>query len=183
MKRSTKNKIKEKVVNITIDFLEHMMFVTENIMAASISKKDAYRIFYGNYETTYTQVPFSKWLYRLRDRGYIRYTHGSKSIEFTLKTKLKLLDKIGKSIEESNNYHFISFDIPEKSRKSRDSFRDAIKDLGYKQIQKSLWVINKDVFEIVQSIAYGIGVEKYVVNVISAQSDIDGIIDKMFIEH
>lgn len=182
MKRSTKNKIKDAVINITIDFLEQMYIAGGNIAVASISKKEAYKIFHGNYDTTYTEVPFAKWLYRLRDRGYITYTHGSDSIEFTFKTKLKLIKQIGKTIDESNSYHFISFDIPETLRKSRDTFRKAIKDLGYKQIQKSLWVINKDVFDLVQSVAYGIGVEKYIVNVISAQTDIDGVLDKMFIQ-
>jgi len=180
MRRTTKTKIKERLVNITIDLLEHFYNAGGNFLTASISKKEAYRIFNSNYYQTYTEVPFAKWLYRLRDQGYVTYSPNSESIEFTFKTKLKLLKQIGQKIDESTKYHFLSFDIPEKLRKSRDTFRGAIKDLGYERVQKSLWVINKDVFEIVQAVAYEIGIEKYLVNIISAQSDIDGILDKKF---
>ena len=180
MKQKVKNKIKQKLVNVTIDLLESFYNAGGDILTASISKKEAYKIFNSNYHNTWTEVPFAKWLYRLRDQGYITYTKGSDSIEFTFKTKLKLMSQIGKKVNESNNYHFISFDIPEVLRKSRDSFRTAIKSLGFKQIQKSLWVINKDVYQVVQLISYGLGVEKYIANIISSQSDIDGVIDKMF---
>lgn len=182
MKRTTKNKIKDKLVNITIDLLENFMFSGEKLLAMSLSKKEAYKIFYNNYYLKYTEVPFAKWLYRLRESGYISYFRDSESIEFTFKTKLKLMKKIGSRIKESNSYHFLSFDIPEEKRRNRDSFRRAIKDLGYKKIQKSLWVINKDVFEIVESLAYEMKVEKFLVNVISAESDIDGVLDKIFIK-
>ena len=180
MKRTTKTRIKEKIVNITVDLLEHFYNAGGNILAGSISRKEAYRIFNSNYYGSHTEVPFAKWLYRLRDQGYVKYTPKSESIEFTFKTRLRLMKQIGKKIEESTSYHFLSFDIPETLRKSRDTFRKAIKDLGYIQVQKSLWVINKDVFYVVQQIAYEIGIEKYVANIISAQSDIDGVLDKKF---
>lgn len=182
MKRSTKAKIKNKLVNITLEILEYFYNTGGFTMDAMISKSAARKIFYGNFYRTYTEVPFAKWLYRLRDQGYLSYTPGTESIEFTFKTKLKFLRQIGKHIDESSHYHFLSFDIPETEKTSRDTFRRAIKELGYIQIQKSLWVINKDVFDIVQAICYKFGVGKYVVNVISQETDIDGILDKKFIE-
>jgi len=181
MKKTTKTKIGDKLVNITIDLLEYFYNVGGNTFDATISKQKAREIFYGNYYQTHTEVPFAKWLYRLRDQGYITYTPGSDSFEFTLKTKMKLIDKIGNIAVESIYYHFVSFDIPEKFSKARNAFRRALKALGFKRIQDSFWVINKDVYSFVQEIAFELKVEKYIVNIISAQSDIDGVLNKMFI--
>lgn len=181
MKRSTKTRIKDKLVNITLEILEHFYNVGGFTMDAMISKSAARKIFHSNFYKTYTEVPFAKWLYRLRDQGYLSYTPGTESIEFTFKTKLKFLNQIGKQIEESPHYHFLSFDIPETEKTSRNMFRKAIKELGYIRIQQSLWVINKDVFDIVQTICYQLGVGKYIINIISQETDIDGILDKKFI--
>jgi len=180
MKRSTKAKIKDRMVNITIEILEYFYNMGDMTAKAIINKSLAKSVFDKNIYKTYTEVPFANWLYRLRDQGYLKYTADSESIEFTLKSKLKLLNLIGKKAAETNYYHFISFDIPEKLKKLRDAFRRAIKNLGFKQIQKSLWVINKDVYQLVQEIALELKVEKYIVNIISAQSDIDGVLDKLF---
>ncbi|MCX6812805.1 MAG: hypothetical protein NTW79_04310, partial [Candidatus Berkelbacteria bacterium] len=176
----TFSRLFDEINHYQTDILSHHF--ERELATAPLSKKEAYKIYYGNYHHVYSEVPFAKWLYRLRDSGYINYKHNSESIEFTFKTKLKLMNKIGEKFEESNLYHFISFDIPEELRRTRDSFREAIKDLGYKQVQKSLWVINKDVFEIVESVAYEMKIEKYLVNLISKESDIDGVLDKMFIK-
>lgn len=34
----------------------------------------------------------------------------------------------------------VLFDIPEKIRKGRDALRDKLKDLGFYELQKSVWV-------------------------------------------
>lgn len=180
MKRKTKNKIKDKLLNLTADLLESLYFAGGDTFLAAISKKEAFRIFNENYYHKYTETPFTKWLDRLRRQGYISYAPGSTSFEFTSKTKIKLAKAIGSRIGESNNYHFISFDIPEPQRKSRDNFRKAIKNLGCRKIQKSLWVINKDVYDYIQMLAHEFKIEKYVINIISSQSDIDGILVRMF---
>jgi len=54
--------------------------------------------------------------------------------------------------------------------------------LGFKQIQESLWVTNHGVYDLVQEIALEMNIKKYIINIISAKSDIDGAIDKMFIK-
>lgn len=182
MKRSTKAKIKDRVINITIELLEYLYNVGGTTFDAAISKKAAYKIFNQNFYKQYTEVPFAKWLYRLRDQGYLKYSADSDSVEFTTKSKLKLLDRVNLASTELDQFHFISFDIPEYRRSSRANFRIAIKSLGFKQVQASLWVTNKDVYNLVQEFALELNVEKYIANIISAKSDIDGIIDKMFIK-
>jgi len=182
MKRSTKAKIKDKAVNITIEILEYLYNVGGMTFDASISKKTASNIFHQNFYQTYTEVPFAKWLYRLRDQGYLKYTPGSDSIEFTTKTKLKLIDKIGSNATELENFYFISFDIPETKRSDRARLRQALKALDFRRIQDSLWVTNKNVYNLVQEIALELNVEKYIANILSQQSDIDGIISNMFVK-
>jgi len=146
----------------------------------TISKYDAFSIFNKKYYHKYTESSFTKWIDRLRRYGYLDYSPNSTSFEFTCKTKIKLAKAIGLRIGESNNYFFISFDVPELKRKSRDNFRNAIKNVGCKQIHKSLWVINKGVHDYIQMLAREFRIEKFVVNIISSQSDIDGILDRMF---
>lgn len=182
MKRSIKAKIKDKAINITIELLEYFYNIGGMTFDAAISKKAAYKIFNQNFYKQYTEVPFAKWLYRLRDQGYLKYSTDSDSVEFTTKTKLKLIDRVGITTGELEQFHFISFDIPEYRRNARARLRQALKSLGFKRIQASLWVTNKDVYDLVQEITLELNVEKYIANIISAKSDIDGIIDKMFLE-
>lgn len=38
------------------------------------------------------------------------------------------------------NWYLVNFDIPEKLRKKRDTFRDNLKILGFGKLQKSIWI-------------------------------------------
>jgi len=180
MKRKTKAIIKNKLLNITADLLEQLYFMGGDTFSAALSKKSAFKIFNNNYYHKYTETPFTKWLDRLRSEGYVSYEHGSDSFEFTTKTKLKLAREIGENCSEHDIYSFFSFDIPETKRTQRNKFRIAIKKLGCKQIQKSLWVTNKNIFDYVQLFALELGIERYIISIISSKTDIDGLLDKMF---
>ena len=50
--------------------------------------------------------------------------------------------------------------------------------MGFVQIQKSLWVIDKNVTDLVEMAAYEYKVEKFVAYIVSEKSDIEGIIAK-----
>ena len=180
MKRKTKVILRDKILNITTDLLEHLYFTGGDFLAASLSKKKAFKIFNNNFYHKYTETPFTKWLDNLRDQGYITYEHGSESFEFTNKTRIKLAKQISEKVEEQDVYSFFSFDIPETKRDRRNGFRNAIKNLGCKQIQKSLWATNKNIYDLVQIYAREFGVEQYVISIVSSQTDIDGLLDRMF---
>ncbi|OGD63138.1 hypothetical protein A2215_01590 [Candidatus Berkelbacteria bacterium RIFOXYA2_FULL_43_10] len=126
----------------------------------------------------WTKSRFTHTIYNLKKSGYLRLDSASQSVEFTNKAKLRIVDQIAKSRSKVSEYRFVSFDIPEPKRRLRDGFRRAIKKMGFVQIQKSLWVINKDVGDLVELAAYEYGVEKYMAYIASAKSDIDGIIAK-----
>jgi len=175
-----KNKSREKVKNISISILESLFDAMEGLATASLSKKDAYKILYqGNDSREWTDSSIGRWLECLKRAGYIQTDKSeNNSIEFTNKGKIKILEKISKSKKHDNRYRFLSFDVPEDMRKYRNKFRRGIKKLGFIQIQQSLWVINKDVGNLVELLAYECKVEKYIAYIISDKSDIDGIINK-----
>jgi len=111
---------------------------------------------------------FSQAFYKLKQSGYI-YFEGE-SIRITNKTKMKMVDKFG---HQSNNYRLVSFDIPERLKTNRNLFRRAIKRMGFKQIQKSLWVSNRNLGNLVEIAAEEYGVSDYVAYFISNKSNID----------
>lgn len=172
--------LKEKLLNITADLLEQLYFMGGDTFSAALNKKSAFKIFNSNYYHKYTDTPFTKWLDRLRSQGYVSYEHGSDSFEFTNKTRIKLAKQIGSKVNIADQLLFISFDIPETKRNNRNRFRKSIKELGCKQIQKSLWVSNKDIYDIVQVFALECEIGQYVITIVSSQTDIDGLIEHMF---
>lgn len=180
MKKKTKIILKNKILNLTADILESLYFAGGETSRGSISKYDAFNIFNSDYHHKYTDTPFVKWLNNLRTQGYVNFKHGAESFEFTNKTKIKLAKQIGQKCPVQDIYSFFSFDVPETKRSSRDGFRKAIKNLGCKQIQKSLWATNKDIYNFIQIYAREFGIERYVISIISSQSDIDGLLDRMF---
>ena len=86
---------------------------------------------------------------RLEDNGLIS-RHGEskdKYIEITAHGK-EALKKAGTSKthisryykESSNSYILIVFDIPELTKQKRDWLREVLKQLGFRMIQKSVWI-------------------------------------------
>jgi len=56
----------------------------------------------------------------------------------------------------------VSFDIPKQENAVRVRLRYALKDLGFKLVQQSLWVSDKDVGKIMKRLIADIGAEKWV---------------------
>lgn len=130
----------------------------------------------------YSKSEYSRLMSNCKRDGYlnIKNIKGQKSIEFTDKAKIKIIDKISEQKKIDGKFRFVSFDVPEDMKSSRNKFRRAIKKMGFRQIQKSLWVLNRNVGELVEFASYRYGVEKYVIYIISERTDIDGIIEKKF---
>ena len=172
------NNIIKGIVNITADLLEHFIIAAENILTASVSRKKAYQMFNSRYGDI-SRSSSSKFFNNLKRQGYLKYEKSTDSFVFTTKTKIKLAKVIGKNIGLSKKFCFFSFDIPEQLKFNRDKFRKSIKDLGCKQIQKSLWVTNKNIYDLVQEIAEELGIEKYIICIISEKTDIDQTIRRI----
>ena len=173
---------KKGIRNFTKLFLENLLYLADDLGEIAFDRKAAFCKAYG-YTDGWTKSQFSKHLYDLKSRGYLAFEKGEKgqfSAKFTNKAKLKVLDKISQNLKEDGKNRFVSFDVPEKLKGKRDLFRQAIKQLGFKQVQKSLWVTNRNVGDYIEIVAYEYGVEPYIVYIIAEKTDIDGIIKKKF---
>lgn len=91
----------------------------------------------------------SKAIYDLARRGYLEEVEidNKRYLKMTNKGRWKIWKpKIDKS-KWDGKWRLVAFDIPEKRKKIRDSFRSALKVIGFKQMQKSLWICPYDVSE------------------------------------
>lgn len=61
-----------------------------------------------------------------------------------------------------NEYIMVVFDIPESERKIRNFFRGFLKESGFKQLQQSVWITQKDVFCELEELVKSFGNSKWV---------------------
>ncbi|HEX9721818.1 MAG TPA: CRISPR-associated endonuclease Cas2 [Candidatus Paceibacterota bacterium] len=96
---------------------------------------------------------FSQFISYLQMQGYIKvkslegvkgFMLTPKGTEKALQVKRKLKER---KKRKDGKWIMIIFDIPEERRKARDFLRDALIDLGYQQVQKSVWVCPYDVYD------------------------------------
>lgn len=172
-------KVKKVVKCASLELLKFIANVTE-ATALITDKKALYRYAYG---FGWDDRDISRGIYKLKKTNYITVDNSTnrQSIELTNKAKIKTVEIIAKKLKVSDKYRFLSFDIPAKFNYNRNKFRKIIKKIGFVRVQQSLWVINKDVTDLVEAAIYECGVEKYVAYIISEQSDIDGLIKKLLI--
>jgi len=180
----TSKKIRgSKVKNITVEILTDFLDIVEDLADLSFSRNAAYQMFNQNKNYDWPKTKIGRWLEGLKYSGYLEIKpekNGEKTIIFTNKGKLKVIDKIAQKNICDGKKRFVSFDIPEDERTKRDQFRRSIKNIGFMQIQKSLWVINKNVADLIELACKEFGVEKYVVYIVSEKSDIDEYIEQKF---
>lgn len=120
---------------------------------------------YKKYKKRYGAIRLSKFVYYLKKRGYIETKDWEtrKGLALTPKGLNKILKRRNKEIRlpirKDKRWQMVVFDIPEKSRKVRDIFRDALKVLGYQQLQKSIWVSPYEVAEKTKEIISSLNLE------------------------
>lgn len=173
---------KQRLKNFTLDVLDFFLGIPESL-AAGFDRGSFYKTMSGmTTEKELTTSNICRMFNQLKKSGYIETINknNTESIHFTNKARLALVDRISSRSKLDNVYRFVSFDIPESSRINRNQFRYFIKRLGFKQIQKSLWICNKSIGDLVEIAAYEYKVEEYVVYIAAQNTNIDGIIEKMF---
>jgi len=129
-------------------------------------------------------------LYRLKRNKYIEWKLDKKKsfvkLELTGKgrkffAEQKFADtKIPSQEKWDGRWRFFMFDIPEKSRSFRNALRAKLKDLGFFQIQKSVWVYP---FECEKEMAYigeFLGIRHFTL-MFTAKIEKDTILRKHFI--
>lgn len=176
-----KKMLEKKLKNFTIEVIDFFLGLPEAI-AIGFDRKEFYRILQGrSTEKELTCANIASLINNMKKSGYVTVRRGScsasDSIVFTNKSKLAVVDRIIMRQKIGKHRCFISFDIPERLRLERDRFRRVIKRMGFVQIQKSLWVCERDLGEFVDFAAIEYGVSDYVVYIVSTKTNIDEFID------
>jgi len=104
----------------------------------------------------------------LSQKGYIKVKslQAKEGIILTQKGMEKVL-KVGlyktkKKKRKDRKWLMVIFDIPEKKRKMRDFFREQIQILGFKELQKSVWVCPYDVLKEIQFLIQKFSLFRYI---------------------
>lgn len=151
-------------MRIKIPFSEKFLWAVYNVMEelgeiveVPLSMKDylhhdAFKM-RRNEEREKAGKDFHKLIHNLKQNGYLKTLRAkgesttvltSKGWDKIFTIKMKLMDK---KIRKDGKWQMILFDIPETKRKDRDLFRKGLQYLGYKRLQKSIWVCNYDTLE------------------------------------
>lgn len=131
-----------------------------------------------------TNTQLSKTFYELKRHKYIEIekTDSNHAVRLTNKAKIKIIEEIAKKSNADKKYRYVSFDIPERLHDKRDLFRNVIKRMGFRQIQQSLWVTDKNIGSMVEIVAEEYGVSDYVAYIISETSNINEHVKKILIK-
>lgn len=171
-----KKEAKRKLINFTHDILDFFLGIPESF-AAGFDRSEFYRTMQGMpSDKVLTCSNICKIFNNFKKDGYIRVDAGSGGIEsvtFTNKAKLAVIDRLTEKLPFNEEYCLVSFDIPERLKTNRNQFRRAIKRMGFKQIQKSLWASRKRLGDLVDLASDEYGVSEYVVYFISARTNMD----------
>ncbi|MEK9147418.1 MAG: CRISPR-associated endonuclease Cas2 [Patescibacteria group bacterium] len=141
------------VISGVVDISDTFSIKSINDIAAPGMKNE-----YLKYRKKMDRIKFSKFISYLKSRGYIQTPEikGIKSIMITEKGMDKILLIKDKYIKlkkrKDKKWQMVLFDIPETERNKRNIFRLELKKLGYRNLQKSVWVSPYDVLEKTQSL-------------------------------
>jgi len=116
--------------------------------------------------------------YELKRQNYVEIGKGD-SVKLTDKAKIKMIDKYVSQHIKDGKRRLVSFDIPETKRRQRNAFRRSIKKMGFRQIQKSLWVCDQNIGDLVEISAKEFKIEEYVAYFVVQSSNIEKYIDKI----
>ncbi len=169
----------EKTKNITITILTGIADVLDE--GHELFSYEAYKrsVYYQEGDPR----QHTKWYYNhlksIEHRGYIGIDRKNRSIELTAKGKLKLIE-VSDPKTRDGKWRMLSWDIPEELKNKRQQFCRAIKRLGYKQVQKSLWACPFPKADQVDLIINELGIGKYVAYLRVDKTDIENYLNKLF---
>lgn len=177
MNRNTVKKIGEK----TLELLENIY----NFADAFIYSANSTKLFKENLrQNQINPIRIFDRLHKLEKTGYIKINkkQNNFSIELTQKGEIKLLEK------NSNNkidgkWRMLSFDIPEDMKNQRNQFRSAIKRIGFRQVQKSLWACPFVKTDKIEKVIKFYKLKDYTAYLIVEKSDIELFLKELFKEH
>lgn len=171
------SKDSNKAVIWCLEFALTLIFKAAEGIGAKLNRSELNQYFAQNCKTEISNRQISQMVYDLKRKKYIEFGKGD-SVKLTEKAKIKIIDKISNTKVRDGKYRLISFDIPEIKKSNRNNFRRAIKRIGFKQVQKSLWVSDRNVGDLVDLAIKEYEVDDYVAYFLSGRSNIDKYLGK-----
>lgn len=164
-------KKKEKAVNITWEIIAAIARTPEAVTNAFVNQKSLKEYIVGERQFLSDQLINN--LRSLQRRGYIEIKNvdGSASIRLTTKGKIKNLENPKNDVVDGK-LRLISYDIPERKNSQRRQLRQSLRRIGYKQLQKSLWVCKYAKADEIDLILSELKLEKYVAYFIVEKNNI-----------
>lgn len=129
--------------------------------------------FWRRIERKKSRKQFAGFIYYLKIKGYIKIASlkGKEGILLTpkgeqksLRAKYRFNPDFQKEFKRRKDKKWIMviFDIPEKKKGYREDFRDFLVSLGFRQLQKSVWVCPYDVMKKLEEIITIYSLDKFV---------------------
>jgi DNA-binding transcriptional regulator PaaX len=162
---------------LTIDILEAVMEMSSMAIQVFNPREFNKRLKYDDYSPSRTLGQ----LKRLIKCGYLEpvENNGRQSVVLTKKGQIKLLEN-KQVMQFDGKWRMLTFDVPEKIRARRDSFRASIKRIGFKQVQKSLWACPYTHADEIKIVIEEHHLQKYVAFLLVEKSDIDIHLKRLF---
>jgi len=119
---------------------------------------------------------------RLKKEGYIKEVEikGRKKYIATLKGKIKILAYLKKDKKWDGKWRIVVFDVPEKKKKMRNFFRQKLNELGFRQLQKSVWICPYNIADTVEELIELCQAKPYVHYLLVEELDNKNLLMKLF---
>lgn len=119
---------------------------------------------------------------RLKREGYLEEIeeNGRQKIKATLKGKFKILKFLRKSKKWDGKWRIVIFDIPETQRRMRNFFREKLQDIGYRQLQESVWICPYNISDKTEDLIELCNARKYIHYLLVEELDNKDVLMNLF---
>ena len=119
---------------------------------------------------------------RLKKEGYLKEieTKGRKRYIATLKGKAKILAYLKKDKKWDGKWRIVVFDIPETERRMRNFFRKKLAEIGFRQLQESVWICPYDIADTVEELIVLCRAKPYIHYLLVEELDNRDVLMKLF---
>lgn len=119
---------------------------------------------------------------RLKREGYLEEIeeNGRRKMRATLKGKAKILRFLKKDKKWDGKWRIVIFDIPEHQRHMRNFFREKLGELGFHQLQESVWICPYNIADQVEDLIELCRAKKYVHYLLVEELDNRNVLMELF---
>ena len=155
-------------MNIRASIGDHLLIALEKTVDGYIRLEDFLyntHIYAKGYARPLKKSSFSKTLKRLRDKGLIEVINEAEIIiKLTDEGKTRALWEKIRHLEGvwDSKWRIVAFDIPETHSLTRNLFRRRLKELGFKLLQKSIWISKANCTNLIRNYVKELGISKWV---------------------